>query len=185
MSRTHVFVLLLVLLMSAFALAQQNPAIANPQPATPATPGVATPTAEPATPGEPVAPAIAVARERDRAQIQSLVQQFDQAAEQNDVATIDRMLAPNYRAINAWGVKEDKGDILHAHKDNNIKFEAVDIRDQNIQVNGDTATEQNTADVKGVYKGSRFDGTYSSERTFQRQPDGNWQIVSFVVHKVQ
>lgn len=181
MSRTHPLVLLIVLLISGLALAQQqNPAVAQPQPVTPAEPGVAQPAAEPATPA-----AGAVAVERDRAQIQALVQQLDQAAEHNDVATIDRLLAPNYRAVNAWGVKENKEDILHAHRHEQIKYEAVNIRDQNIQVNGDTATEQNTADVKGVYKGTRFDGRYASTRTFQRQPDGNWQIVSFVVQYVK
>lgn len=180
MSRTHAFVLSLVLLLSALAVAQQqNPAVALPQPSTPVDTGVAQPVAEPGS------PTVAVTRERDRAQIQSLVQQLDQAAEQNDVATMDRLLAPGYQAVNAQGVKENKNDILHAHRNDDIKFEAVNIRDQNIQVNGDSATEQNTADVKGVYKGSRFDGTYSSERTFQRQPDGNWQIVSFVVHQVK
>lgn len=179
MSRKQAFVLSLVLLMSALAMPQQQrPAVAQPQPATPADNGIAQPAAEPGS-------AVAVARERDRAQIQSLVQQFDHAAEQNDVATIDRLLAPNYQAINAQGVKENKGDILHAHKHDDIKYEAVNIRDQNIQVNGDTATEQNTADVKGVYKGTRFDGTYSSTRTLQRQPDGSWQIVSFVVRHVK
>lgn len=179
MSRIPALALSVVLLMSALAMAQQqNPAMAQPQPATPDT-GVAQPTAEPGT------PAVAVARERDRAQIQAMVQQLDQAAEQNDVATMDRLLAPNYQAINAQGIKESKDDILKAHKHDDIQYEAVNIRDQNIQVTGDSATEQNTADVKGVYKGSRFDGTYSSTRTFQRQPDGSWRIVSFVVQKAQ
>lgn len=181
MNRRHAFALLLVFLISGLGLAQQAPAVAQPQPASPAAPGVS----QPVQPADTESPAAVARTQQDRAQIRSLVQQFDQAAINDDVATIDRMLAPNYHAVNAWGVRENKNDILHAHNQNDIKFEAVNVRDENIQVNGDTATEQNTADVKGVYKGTRFDGTYSSTRTFQRQPDGSWQIVSFVVQQVK
>lgn len=173
MSRTHVLVFLLVLLISSLALAQQNPAIAQPQPATRAQPSVA----QPSTPAGGV--------EVARSQIQDLVQQLDQAAINNDAATFDRLLAPNYEAINPQGVKEDKHDILKAHRDNDIKYESVQDRDENIEVAGNTATETSTSDVRGVYKGQRFDGTYASTRTFERQPDGSWQIVNFQVHRVK
>lgn len=173
MSRTHVLVFLLVLLISGFALAQQNPAIAQPQPATPAQPGVAQPAV--ASPS----------MEQDRSQIQTLVQQLDDAAINNDTATFDRLLAPNYEAINPQGVKEDKEKILKAHRNDDIKYESVQDHDQSIQVAGNTATETSTSDVRGVYKGQRFDGTYESTRTFQRQPDGSWQIVNFQVRKVK
>lgn len=181
MSRTHVLVFLLVLLISGFALAQQS-SVAQPQPVTPAQPGVA----QPATPAQPEQPAATTpAMDQDRAQIQALVQQLDQAAINNDSATFDRLLAPNYQAINPQGVKEDKHDILKAHRDNDIKYESVQDRDENIQVAGNSATETSTSDVRGVYKGQRFDGTYESTRTFQRQPDGSWQIVNFQVRKVK
>ncbi len=177
MSRTHLLVFLLVLLISGFGVAQQRPAVAQPQPATPVQPGVAQPVEQPATP--------AAAMEMDRSQIQGLVQQLDQAAINNDTATFDRLLAPNYQAINPQGVKEDKHDILKAHRDNDIKYESVQDRDEDIQVAGNSATETSTSDVRGVYKGQRFDGTYESTRTFQRQPDGSWQIVSFQVRRVK
>ncbi len=184
MNRTHVLVLSVLLLLSALAVAQQNPPVAQPQPqpATSEQPAVAQP--QPATPAaQPVEPAVRVSQ--DRAQIQSLVQQLDQAAINNDSATFDRLLAPNYQAVNPQGVREDKNTILKAHEHNDIKYESVQDRDQDIQVSGDTATERSTSDIRGVYKGQRFDGTYASTRTFQRQPDGNWQIVAFEVHRVQ
>lgn len=178
MSRTHVLVFLLVLLISSFALAQQNPPIAQPQPATPAQPGIAQP-----APAQPTAASPTM--DQDRSQIQAMVQQLDEAAINNDAATFDRLLAPNYQAINPQGVKEDKHDILKAHRDDDIKYESVQDRDQSIQVAGNTATETSTSDVRGVYKGQRFDGTYESTRTFQRQPDGSWQIVGFQVRRVK
>ncbi len=185
MNRTHVLVFLLVLLISGFALAQQNPPITQPQPTTPDQPGIAQP--QPATPEQPMAaePATSVAVSRDRAQIQTLVQQLNQAALNNDVSYFDRVLASNYEAVNPQGVKEDKNYILKAHRNHDIKYEAVDDHDQDIQVNGNTAIERSTSDVRGVYKGQRFDGTYASVRNFERQPDGTWQIVSFEVHKVK
>ena len=183
MSRTLILVFLLAFLISGFALAQQNPPIAQPQPATPAQPAIAQPaTAEPPA-AESATPGAAV--EMERSQIQALVQQLDQAAINNDANTFDRLLAPNYQAINPQGVKEDKHDILKAHRKDEIKYESVQDRDQNIQVAGNTATETSTSDIRGVYKGQRFDGTYASTRTFQRQPDGSWQIVSFQVRRVK
>jgi len=187
MNRTQVLVLSLVLIVSGFALAQQNPAVAQPQPATPAQPGISQP--QPSTPDQPAAASesatAAGSMSPERAQIQSLVQQLNQAAINNDTATFDRVLAPNYQAVNAQGVKEDKNDILKAHREDQIKYESIQDRDEDIQVNGNTAVERSTSDIRGVYKGQRFDGTYASIRNLQRQPDGNWQIVSFEVHKVK
>ena len=176
MNRTHLLVLSLVLFLSSVALAQQNPAIAQPQPSTAEQPAVAQPVAQPE-------PSVRVSQ--DRAQIQQLVQQLDQAAVNNDTASFDRLLAPNYQAINPQGVRENKDTILKAHRNDDIKYESVQDHDQDIQVNGDTATERSTSDVRGVYKGQRFDGTYASTRQLQRQPDGSWQIVSFEVHKLK
>ncbi len=183
MSRTHLLVFLLVLLISGLALAQQTPAVAQPQPANPAQPA----TMQPATPDQPMAtPATATPNmDQDRSQIHALVQQLDQAAINNDTNTFNRLLAPNYQAVNPQGVKEDKNDILKAHRNDDIKYESVQDRDENIQVTGDTATETSTSDIRGSYKGERFDGTYASTRTFQRQPDGSWQIVSFQVRRVK
>jgi ketosteroid isomerase-like protein len=183
MNRTHMLVLLLLLLISGFAIAQQNPPVAEPQPASPEQPGVAQPVGQPAAAAQPASPTASV--EQERTQIRALVQQLDQAAVNNDTAVFDRLLAPNYTAINPQGVKEDKHDILKAHGKDEIKYESVQDRDEDIQVSGNTATERSTSDIRGEYKGQRFDGTYASTRTFQRQPDGSWQIVSFDVKKVK
>lgn len=150
-------------------------------------PGVTAPTGEPAaTTGVATesAPAADINVTGARAQIQQLVQQLDQAALTNDTATFQRLLAPNYQATNAQGVRQDKAKILKVHRDNDIKYESIQNRGQDIQVNGNTATERSTDDIRGTYKGNRFDGTYQSTRTFERQPDGSWRIVSFEVHRV-
>jgi ketosteroid isomerase-like protein len=177
MNRTHVFVLSLALSLSGLAVAQ-NPAIAQPQPGvSQPQPGVAT--------EEPAIAQPAASVNQERAQIQNLVQNLDQAAVNNDTAFLDRVLAPNYQAVNPQGVREDKGDILKAHRNHDVKYESVEDRGQEIQVAGDTAVERSTSDVKGVYKGQRFDGVYASTRNFQRLPDGSWQIVSFEVHQLK
>lgn len=176
MKRTHALVLSVALLFGcSFAFGQDQSGVAAPTAPPAASTGVA-------TEANPAAPAVVV--NRDRAEIQSLVQQLDQAALRNDSATMDRLLAPNYQATNAEGVKQDRETVLKAHNKDEIKYQSIQMRDQNIDVNGDTAVERNTADVKGSYKGQRFDGTYASTRTFQRQPDGSWRVVRFEVHKV-
>jgi len=190
MNRTHALVLSFLLIITSFGLAQQTPqqqptqqppAVASP--AEPAQPAATTPATEvpPAEAAQPIAPIRTT--DRDRQEVQALVQQFQQAAMQNDVGTLQRMLAPDYHAVNAQGVQEDRDDILKAHRNDDIKFDSVQVRQQDIEVNGNSATERNTADVRGVYKGQRFDGTYASTRTLQRTPDG-WQIVSMNVQRV-
>src|SRR5512141_387505 len=164
MKRTHVLVLSLVLLAGT-ALAQQ--------PNSPVLPQSSPATSQVQVPGTDSYP------DRDRAQIAALVQQLNAAAINKDTAFFNSVLTPNYRAVNAQGVTEDKGDILKAHRDDDIRYDSVQNRGQDIQVQGDMATERSTDDVRGSYKGQRFDGTYESTRTFQRQPDGSWKIVSF------
>jgi hypothetical protein len=157
MNRTHALVLSLLLLVSGFTLAQQNPPIAQPQPATREQPGVAQ-------------PAEAAVTNQDRAQIQSLVRQLGQAALNNDVAYFDQVLAPNYQAINAQGVKEDKNYILNAQRQNDIKYEAIDEREEDIRVSGDTAVERGTTDVKGVYRASVLTGPMRQRVTSSVNP---------------
>lgn len=187
MNRTHALVLSLALLTSGFAMAQQQSPQQQPlavaAPAPPSQPAANTPATEVA-PAEAAPPVVSTrSMDRDRQDVAALVQQLDQAAIHNDVNTLDRVLASDYKAVNPQGVQENRDDILKAHRNNDIKFESVQTRDQDIQVNGDTATERNTADIKGTYKGQRFDGTYASTRTFQRTAEG-WQMISMQVQQV-
>lgn len=175
MNRPTLVFSFVLLLGCSVALAQQtSQGVAAPTDQPAATTGVATESS----------PAASVSTTEAHAQIQQLVQQLDQAALTNDTATFQRLLAPNYQAVNAQGVRQDKAKILKVHRDNDIKYDSIQNRSQDIQVNGNTATERSTDDIRGTYKGNRFDGTYQSTRTFSRQPDGSWRIVSFEVHRV-
>ncbi|MGI9104444.1 MAG: nuclear transport factor 2 family protein [Terriglobales bacterium] len=171
MKTVHVLALL-VLSLALVSSAQQQPIAAPAPPVAPVTPAVA----------RPVQP---LSLEQERQQVTNVVQQLDDAAIRNDTGFFERVLAPNYVATNAQTRLEHRDDIVNAHKNNDIKYEAVNIRNQQFDVNGRTVIERNTADVRGSYKGKRFDGTYAAERMWVLLPNGNWQMAQMKVDRVK
>ena len=122
---------------------------------------------------------------QERQQVRNVVRQLDDAALRNDAGFFDRGLALDYVVANADTRKEDKEEIFKAHKDGDIKFNSVQVRDQNIDVIGQTAIERETADVRGSYKGKRFDGRYGTTRMWKRLPNGHWQLLAMQVHRMK
>jgi ketosteroid isomerase-like protein len=118
---------------------------------------------------------------QERQQVRNVVEQLNHAALRNDAGFFDRALASDYVVSNADSRKEDKAEIVNAHKNGDIKFESVQIREQAIDVIGQTAVERELADVRGTYKGRRFDGPYNTTRMWKRLPNGNWQLAAMQV----
>jgi hypothetical protein len=122
---------------------------------------------------------------QERQQVQNVVQQLDDAALRNDADFFDRALAPDYVVSNSDSRKEDKDEIVNAHRNGDIKYDSVQIREQNIDVIGETAIERQIADVRGSYKGRRLDGVYSTSRMWKRLPNGHWQLAAMQVQRVK
>lgn len=118
----------------------------------------------------------------EQQQVASLLRQLDQAALSNNTAFFDQVLADDYQAVNPQGKKEDRNYVLQREKD--MKYESINIvQGPFLQPQGDRVVETNVAQVKGTYKGDRFDGTYQSTRVWQLR-DGQWKIVSLQVNQV-
>ena len=122
---------------------------------------------------------------QERLQVRNVVQQLNDAALRNEAGFFDRGIVPDYVVANAETRKEDKDEIVKAHKNGDIKYNSVQVREQNIDVIGQTAIERETADVRGSYKGKRFDGKYSTTRMWKRLPNGHWQLLAMQVHPVK
>lgn len=115
-------------------------------------------------------------------QVASLLRQLDQAALSNNTAFFDQVLADDYQAVNPQGKKEDRSYVLQREKD--MKYESINIvQGPYFQPQGDRVIESNVAQVKGTYKGDRFDGTYQSTRVWELR-NGQWKIVSLQVNQV-
>ena len=175
MKRASVFVLFVVFALAAMATAQ----IATNTSMPPATETAAEISMAPTNrPSE-----ITIYQERQ--QVQNVVRQLNDAALRNDAGFFDRALAPDYVVSNSESRKEDRDEIINAHRNGDIKYDAVQIREQNIDVIGETAIEREVAEVRGSYKGRRHDGTYSTSRMWKRLPTGRWQLAAMQVERVK
>jgi ketosteroid isomerase-like protein len=175
MKRDIVFVLIVMFVLAAMAAAQ----IATNTSMTPAAETSAVISMAPTNrPSE-----ISIYQERQ--QVKNVVEQLDDAARRNDAEFFDRALAPDYVVSNSDSRKEDRDEIVSAHRNGDIKYDAVQIREQNIDVIGETAIERELADVRGSYKGRRFDGTYSTSRMWKRLPNGQWLLAAMQVQRVK
>ncbi len=118
----------------------------------------------------------------ERQQVRSLVQQLDDAALHNDAEFFEHALAPDYVVSNSDSRQENKAEVVNAHRNGDIKYEQVQVRNQSIDIIGQTAIERELADVRGTYKDHRFDGAYRTTRMWKRLPNGNWQLLAMQVH---
>ncbi len=118
--------------------------------------------------------------QQERAQIVDTVNMFNNAAIQNDIKTMDHVLAHNYVAVDGNSGRTTKSDLLRAHREGLIRYTSVNTHDVDIQINGDTAIEKDVADVQGSWKGQAFSGSFASVRTLKKH-NGQWQIVAFQV----
>jgi ketosteroid isomerase-like protein len=160
---------LMMLCLAGLAAAQQTASSETPLPANNSAEISMAPVARP------------MAIDTERQQVRELVRQLDDAALHNDADFFDHALAPDYVVSNADSKKEAKAEVVDAHRNGDLKYESVEVRDQSIDVIGQSAIERETADVRGSYKGRRFDGTYRAMRMWKRLPNGNWQLAAMQV----
>ena len=113
-------------------------------------------------------------------QITATIEQFIKAGDARDVATIDNLLHPEYRAImNRLFGSEDvatisKSDYLGLIKDGTI---GGDTRQVNIV---DVDVEIHNARVKAILSGN--DWVFTSYFLLAENLEGNWKIISDMSH---
>jgi predicted methyltransferase len=109
----------------------------------------------------------------DEAQVLKVEKEFTEAKIHNDTATLTRIVAPGYVAINQWGARRDKASLLSLYTGcRTYSFTPIDVK---VRLAGDTAIVD--GDMTEFGQDGRF--SYSFVRTYVRQ-EGRWLLLANV-----
>jgi ketosteroid isomerase-like protein len=111
-------------------------------------------------------------------EIENLESQWRTAVLQNDVATVNRLLADDYLGINPNGTLETKADALAQRRSGTVKISSIEPDNVKVRVYGDTAVVTSRVDVSGHDGDRDISGRYHYTRVYNHR-SGVWKIVSF------
>jgi ketosteroid isomerase-like protein len=116
-------------------------------------------------------------------EIENLESQWRAALMQNDVATINRLLADDYLGINPNGTLETKADALAERRAGTTKISSIDPINLKVRVYGDTAVVTSQVQVQGRDGDRDISGRYHYTRVYSRR-SGEWKVVSFEASRI-
>jgi ketosteroid isomerase-like protein len=120
--------------------------------------------------------AIAQAAPADRASVAAFKASFMEALAANDIAAIERHLAPDWRIIEAQGQRVTRKDLIAILRSGELKYRSFAARDLDIRLYGPTAIVTGHALVSGAFDGKPFSSDeILSEVLVVR--DGRWLCV--------
>ena len=116
--------------------------------------------------------------EGDAAEVAALDTAYQAAVEQNDAATMDRILAEDFVLVLGTGSVHDKAELLAEARSKAITWDVQREIDgsQKVRVWGDTAVVTAKLRVKGTRDGKAFDRTLWFSDTYVRTASG-WRYV--------
>jgi ketosteroid isomerase-like protein len=121
--------------------------------------------------------------DRPRREIENLESQWRAALVQNDVATINRLLADDYLGINPNGTLETKADALAQRRAGTTKISSIDPVNLKVRVYGDTAVVTSQVQIQGHDGDRDISGRYHYTRVYSRR-SGEWKVVSFEASRI-
>jgi uncharacterized protein (TIGR02246 family) len=110
-------------------------------------------------------------------EIRALEKQWNDARVKADVASLDRMLAPDWTVTHGDGTMNTKAEYLADLKSGARRFFA-DVREDDVAVRfyGDTAVASGTSDSKVEYRGRPSGGPLRFTRVYVKR-DGRWLMI--------
>jgi ketosteroid isomerase-like protein len=113
---------------------------------------------------------------KDVAAVKELDARYQKAVKENDVATMDAVLAEDFVLATGLGKTYRKADLLQEARSGHIQYERQDDSDQTVRVWGDAAVITAKLTAKGTESGKSFDYQVWFSDTYVRTPDG-WKYV--------
>lgn len=96
-------------------------------------------------------------RSKDAAAVKELDARYQKAVKENDVATMDAMLAEDFRLVTGSGKSYSKADLLEEARSGRFRYDRQDDSNQTVRVWGDTAVITAKLAAKGTESGKPFD----------------------------
>lgn len=112
----------------------------------------------------------------DEAIVAAIDAQFQQAVKENDVDTMDRILADGFVLVTGRGRVFTKADLLHEARNGTMVYERQDDSHQVVRIWGDTAIITALLHAKGMNAGEPFDYQLWFSDVYLRTSNG-WQYV--------
>ena len=134
-------------------------------------------------PGYALAVPLLHREDRLHKEIENLEAQWRSALMQNDVATINRLLADDYLGINPNGTLETKADALALRRAGTTKISSIDPINMKVRVYGDTAVVTSQVQLEGHDGDRDISGRYHYTRVYSHR-SGEWKVVSFEASRV-
>jgi ketosteroid isomerase-like protein len=112
----------------------------------------------------------------DEKSVEALDIDYQAAVKQNDVATMDRILADNFVLVTGLGKTYTKADLLEEARSKRTVYEHQQDSARKVRVWGDTAVVTALLWAKGTEDGKAFDYKLWFSDTYVRIPTG-WRYV--------
>jgi ketosteroid isomerase-like protein len=108
--------------------------------------------------------------------VAALDTEYQTAVKNNDVSTMDRILADDFMLVTGLGKTYTKADLLEEARTKRVIYERQEDSDRKVRVWGDTAVVTALLWAKGTESGKPFDYRLWFSDTYVRTPNG-WRYV--------
>src|SRR5215831_12997768 len=108
--------------------------------------------------------------------VKQLDARYQQAVKDNDVATMDAMLADDFMLVTGTGKSYSKADLVKEARSGRIHYDRQDDSDQTVRIWGDTAVITARLTATGIDSGKPFDYQVWFSDTYVRTATG-WKYV--------
>ncbi|HXG67014.1 MAG TPA: nuclear transport factor 2 family protein [Blastocatellia bacterium] len=112
----------------------------------------------------------------DESVIAALDAEYQEAVKNNDVATMDRILADDFVLVTGDGTVYTKADLLKEAAEKRVIYERQEDTNQTVRVWGDTAVITALLWARGTDRGEPFDYKVWFSDTYVRTAEG-WRYV--------
>jgi ketosteroid isomerase-like protein len=109
-------------------------------------------------------------------QVALLSEHHRKAAIQGDTKVLDAVLTDDWVVVGPTGEVDTKRQQLKKLKDKGLVFEAIDPKEVEVRVHGDTAIVMGLYHIKATLNGKTVDGVFRNTGVFSKQA-GTWRCV--------
>jgi ketosteroid isomerase-like protein len=118
-------------------------------------------------------------------EIQALEEQWRLAQVNDDVPSMEKLLAPDFLGISMTGQVTDRDQQLERLRSRHLALSKIIISDQKIKLLGAVAIVTSLAQIEGTNEGAPVNGMYRYTRIYRRYPDGTWKVTNFEVTRTR